>query len=333
MPVLNSSLGPKLAVGGLLLLNVFLIGALVVRNSSLETSAVPAPLSNAVSTPAGEAEMTPSPSGSPTASPSGSPSPSSGPSSSPSASDSPSSDGEDSGTSSEPDELDPRPALLAANSDRVAWRAQQGRCGSETSVDVSEDGGRSWRATAPGIGSIVRLKTFGSSSVFAVGADDDCRPTYAWINEPRGSWSRDAGRTDSLWYRTPGDLDLVHAPGDGTSRPCGKSLVGLAGLGTFQAAALCADGRLRTVDQGRGWRTTKTGLTALSVNADDDRFVVALQRKGCRGVIVRTFDADGSGLDGSAGRCRKPAPADREITVAHQGDAVWLWRDKKVSVY
>ena len=333
MSVLNSSLGPKLAVGGLLLLNVFLIGALVVRNSSLETSAVPAPLSSAVSTPPGEAEMTPSPSGSPTASPSGSPSPTSEASSSPSGSASPSPEGEGSGASSDAEELDARPALLAANSDRVAWRAQQGRCGTETSVDVSEDGGRSWRSTDPGIGSIVRLKTYGSSSVFAVGADDECRPTYAWIDEPGGTWSRDAERTDNLWYRTPGDLDLVHAPGDGTSRPCGKSLVGLAGLGTFQAAALCADGRVRTVDQGRRWRTANTGLTALSVNADDDRFVVALQRKGCRGVVVRTFDADGSGLDGSAGRCRKPAPDDREIAVAHQGDAVWLWADEKVSVY
>lgn len=304
MSVLNSSLGPKLAVGGLLLLNVFLIGALVVRNSSLETSAVPAPLSSAVSTPPGEAEVTPSPD-----------------------------DDEASRTASKPEELDARPALLAANSDRLAWRAQQSRCGTETSVDVSEDGGKSWRSTDPGIGSIVRLKTYGASSVFAVGADDDCRPTYAWIDEPSGSWSRDAGRTNTLWYRTPGDLDLVHAPGDGTSRPCGKSLVGLAGLGTFQAAALCADGRLRTVDQGRGWRTAKADLTALSVNADDDRFVAALQRKGCRGVVVRAFDADGSGLDGSAGRCRKPAPTDREIAVAHQGDAVWLWADKKITVY
>lgn len=327
MPVLNSSLGPKLAVGGLILLNVFLIGALVVRNSSLETSAVPAPMSSAASTPPGEAELTPSPSADPTGSPTASLSPT------PSPSESPSPDEKSTAAPARSQELDDRPALLAVNSEQVAWRAQQGRCGTDASMEVSEDGGKSWRSTDPGIGSIVRLKTFGPTSVFAVGADDDCRPTYAWIVAPGGSWRQDAERTDTLWYRTPDDLDLIHAPGGGTSRPCGKELVGLAGLGTYQAAALCADGRVRTVDQGREWRTAETDLTALSVNADDDRFVVALQRKGCSGVVVRTFDADGSGLGGSTGPCLGPAASDGEIAVAHQANTTWLWADKKVAVY
>lgn len=333
MPVLSSSVRPKLAVGGLILLNVFLIGALVVRNSSLETSAVPAPTSNVLATPFGGPEMTPSPSEGSTPSPSDSPSPSPSPSDSPLPSDSPSTDGGSTAAPTGPQQLDSRPALLAVSSERLAWRAQQGRCGTDASVEVSDDGGKSWRSTDPGIGSIVRLKTYGPTSVFAVGADDDCRPTYAWISGPGDSWRRDADRTRNLWYRTPDDLDLVHAPGGSTSRPCGKKLAGLAGLGTFRAAALCTDGRLRTDDEGRGWRTVQTELTALAVNADDDQFVVALQREGCDGVVIRTFDASGSGLDGSAGRCRRPAPSDGEISVAHREDTVWLWADEKVSVY
>lgn len=321
MPVLSSSLGPKLAVGGLILLNVFLIGLLVVRSSSLKTSAVPAPTSAARAAPADESRMTPSPSVSSTESPSASPSPS------------PSPGDETTAVPPGPQKLDSRPSLLAVSSERLAWRAQPGRCGAQSAVEVSDDGGKSWRSTDPGIGSIVRLKTFGSTSVFAVGADDNCRPTYAWTSGPADSWRRDAGRTRDLWYRTPDDLDLVHAPGGSTSRPCGKELAGLAGLGTFQAAALCADGRLRTADEGREWRTVTADLTVLGLNADDDRFVVALRRKGCSGVVVRTFDASGSGLLGSEGRCRQPAPSDGEISVAHRKDTVWLWAaDKRVSV-
>ena len=140
-------------------------------------------------------------------------------------------------------------------------------------VEVTTDAGRSWSKTKPGLTAIVRLKAYSDTAVFAVGADSRCRPTYAWITGPDQTWHRDRSRVTDIWYRSPGDLDEVHAPSGRKSRPCGDALVSLAGLGTFQAAALCADGRIRTDAEGRSWKTVQQRSKVLSLNADDDRFV------------------------------------------------------------
>ena len=152
-------------------------------------------------------------------------------------------------------------------------------------VEVTTNGGRSWSKTKPGLTAIVRLKAYGDSAVFAVGADSKCRPTYAWINGPQQEWQRDRTRIENVWYRSPDDPDEVHAPSGRMSRPCGDDLVDLAGLGTFQAAVLCADGRIRTDAEGRSWQTVQKRSRVVSINADDEGFVAASfpQRLlGCR---------------------------------------------------
>ncbi|QGN32807.1 hypothetical protein [Microlunatus sp. Gsoil 973] len=69
--------------------------------------------------------------------------------------------------------------LLAANSDQVAWRAEPAGCGEDSKIEVTTDGGKTWRETDSGLKSVVRLRAFGDSSVFAIGADQDCKPIYA----------------------------------------------------------------------------------------------------------------------------------------------------------
>jgi hypothetical protein len=215
----------------------------------------------------------------------------------------------------------------------VAWRAETTGCGGAAVVEVSTDGGRSWSRTRPGLSAIVRLKAYGENAVFAVGADARCRPTYAWISGPGEQWRSERARVSDVWFRTPGDLDLVHAPGGQTSRPCGSALVDLAGLGTYQAAALCADGRIRTEAEGRSWRTVRSRSGAVSLNADDSRFVAGVVSPGCPGLAVQRFDSSGEGLD-RPGRCRPSAGgADQPTAVTHRADLTWVWSGERVSVF
>jgi hypothetical protein len=200
-------------------------------------------------------------------------------------------------------------------------------------VEVTTDGGRSWSKTKPGLTAIVRLKAYGDSAVFAIGADSKCRPTYAWIAAPEQEWQRDRTRAENTWYRTPEDLNEVHAPNGRTSRPCGSDLVDLAGLGTFQAAVLCADGRIRTDADGRSWQTVRKPSRVLSINADDAGFVAASPRSDCSGVVVKRFDSSGSGLDGRGSCVSKVKPAAGATAVSARYQQVWLWSGDLVVQY
>jgi hypothetical protein len=223
---------------------------------------------------------------------------------------------------------------LAANSGRVAWRAASTGCNGSAVVELSTNGGRSWSKTKPGLTAIVRLKAYGDTAVFAIGADDRCRPTYAWIAGPGQEWQHDQSRVGSVWYRSPDDLDEVHAPSGRMSRPCGNSLVSLAGLGTFQAAVRCADGRIRTEAAGRSWETVQKRSAVLSLNADDDRFVAVGTRGDCDGVVVRRFESSGSGLR-AKGSCRSKVKAgeDGATAVSTHYRRVWLWSGDRVFSY
>lgn len=223
--------------------------------------------------------------------------------------------------------------VLAADSEFVAWRAVSGGCDTPAIIEVTTDGGQTWQRTHPGIRAIVRLKAYGSESVFAIGADAHCQPTYAWIDGPGLGWQHDASQVADKWFRVPGDLDQVHDTFGGRSKPCGDGLADLAGLGTYQAAALCADGRIRTRDQGRGWRTVEEHSGAVALNADDIQFVAAVTSPGCTGgVAIRTFDVNGTGLPGGDDHCRKGPSQSGGVGVSNIWSSVWLWSGKKVSV-
>lgn len=335
MPDLLRRSGPKLAVGGLAVLNVVLLGALALRSPEPTVSAEPAPRPAVTTTTAGGSSASPSPTASASASASATstPSRSTSPSATPTPSPSPST-GSDAPPADRTTPATGRRRVLAASSTRIAWRAEPTTCGTDATIEVTTDGGRHWRSRKPGIGSVVRLKTYGDDAVFAIGADDRCRPTYAWTTGPREPWQRDRSLVGDIWFRRPADLDTVHAPGGGQSRPCGSGLADLAGLGTFQAAALCTDGRIRTNAEGRPWKTVARNTGALSLNADDGGFVAALDRPGCSGLVIARFDADGAGLGRSAGRCRtSTAASGRSTAVAIRGDATWVWSADDVRRY
>ena len=320
--------GPKLAVGGLVLVNLVLIGALMLKDpvpSAVPAESVPA------SSLSVTARSTPTPTGTATeTTTSAATSVAPGPTSS----DTPTSSPNPSPPKSQPTrKADSRPRLLAANSGRVAWRAKSTGCRGTAVVEVTTNGGRSWSKTRPGLTAIVRLKAYGDISVFAIGADDQCRPTYAWIRGPGQTWQRDRSEVENIWFRSPDNLDKVHAPSGRMSKPCGNGLVSLAGLGTFQAAALCADGRIRTDARGRSWKTIQTRSEARSLNADDDWFVAVGRRRDCRSMVVWRFDTSGYGLSGR-GSCRTDIKVLKGPTaVSARYRLVWMWSGDQVVNY
>ena len=199
-------------------------------------------------------------------------------------------------------------------------------------MEVTTDGGRTWRRTDSGLTTVLRLKTFGDRAVFAVGADDHCRARYRTTEAPSERWESNAGLLSDTWYRDPKRRDVVHAPGGGRSRPCSVGVADLAGLGSFNASALCQDGTLAVTDNaGKGWRSVRADLDVLALNADDNGFVAAGRSSGCGGVSVALFGVDGEGVRRTGGRC---APAGAEgtsaVAVAVRGDAVWVWADDRV---
>ncbi|GAA1432537.1 hypothetical protein GCM10009616_22220 [Microlunatus lacustris] len=298
---------PLLAIGGLVVLNVVLLVALFARQP---TTAVPA-----AAPPRASTSVTVEPSGSPDAEPSPTPTAT---------------------ASREPEaerEVPVASRLLAVSSERVAWRASRGGCDDEADVEVTTNGGRTWRSADPGVSAAVRLKSYGETSVFLIGADGQCRPSYAWQTSPDAEWQRDATRADDIWYRMPDNPDRVHAPGGRRSVPCSAGLADLAGLGTERAAALCRDGRLRTTDDGGRWTTVLKDSGGRALNADDNDFVVAREVPSCSGLVVQRFDVEGGGLDDASPLCRRGLSPDDSVAVAIASSTIWLWSGDEVEVF
>lgn len=133
-----------------------------------------------------------------------------------------------------------------------------------------------------------------------------------------------------VWYTLPDDQNRVHAPGGTTSRPCGSRLTHFAATPTLQAAAVCADGRVRTIRPGASWRTVESRSGAVALAADDDGFLLAQLSAGCARVAVRRFDVTGAGLrraDGCPGGRGEVA-----VAAAQDGGAIWTWHGDTVVV-
>ncbi len=308
MPHYRPGNGPVLAIGGLVVFNAVLLVALFARQPTVaEPAAVPI---------AAPSSVVVQPSRSPSARPLTSPTPT--PSRTP-----------------EPERNIPVTSrLLAVGSDRVAWRASRGGCEEEADVEVTTNGGRSWQRTDLGISAVSRLKSYDGASVFAIGADARCRSTYAWQTSADRGWQRDAGQVDPIWFRLPEDADRVHAPGGRRSVPCPGGLADLAGLGTYRAAALCRDGRIRTTDDGgSGWSTVLRASGGRALNADDAEFVVAREVFSCPGLAVQRFDVEGRGLDDPLPSCRPNVRTHNAVAVGISPSTTWLWSGDDVEVF
>lgn len=118
------------------------------------------------------------------------------------------------------------------------------------------------------------------------------------------------------------------------SSPCGDRLGDFAGLGDDNAAAVCADGAVRTTaDSGRTWRDLKGGKNGLAVAADDGAYAVALAGTDCAGIAVAILEPGSVRVDNDELRC---VPADAapnsELAVAIRDRVLWVWSGDTIAV-
>jgi hypothetical protein len=321
MPDSRKGNWPKVAIGGLILLNLVLLAMLVLRDPTATRTAEPAV------TPAGSTSSRPTPTPTETEAtgdqtPSADPTPSASESSaSPTATDSPS-------------DAERSTRMLAVSSDTLAWRAVFGRCPTDAELEVSRDGGRTWRSTSTGLRSVSRIRAYSDTSVFAVGGATDCETRYVATGGPGESWEPNEQLLRQTWYRVPRQPNRVHAPSGRESEPCDERLQDFAGLGDQGAAALCVGGTVRTTqDSGRTWRDLDGTSAALALGADQQVYVVAIRRDSCDGVALALLDPGAEEIAGGVVRC---APVGRDqidqVAVGVRDQVMWLWLGDEVQV-
>jgi hypothetical protein len=156
-------------------------------------------------------------------------------------------------------------------------------------LELTTDGGRSWKARPEPFDALVRVKVRGNGSSFAVGARaaDGCRPSIRQATKYDADWGN-ASAVNDAWYRDPRDERAVGLPTGGTGRPCGsKAVVDLA-ITDRGAAALCPDGTVLVSRAGAAWdKSAKVpGALALALDDTSRSFAVVPGSEGCRGLSV-----------------------------------------------
>jgi photosystem II stability/assembly factor-like uncharacterized protein len=224
--------------------------------------------------------------------------------------------------------------MLAVNSATLAWRALMGRCPTDPQVEVTRDGGRTWRSTKSGLQSISRMRSYSDTSVFAVGGNEDCESRYTATGGPGESWTVNPRLLDQTWYRVPSEDHRIHAPSGRLSAPCGTELGDFAGLGDAGAAAICTDGTVRlTQDSGKEWHDLDDATTGRSVGADEEVYALALRSAECTGTGVVLLTPGAREVDSDAVRCAPVGgDSDEALAVAVRGQVLWLWSGEEIAV-
>ena len=230
-------------------------------------------------------------------------SPSAEPSSSPSSSPSP----ESAESAKERAEVVPVKRLIAASSNREAWRATVGDCNTSGTVERSTDGGRTWRrAVKSSPAPIVRLGTDGTGDFYIIGgAGQDCSTRYtAYRND--GAIAASTNNPSNLWFSHPKDRDQVYGPGKIKAAPCDEDhVVGLASLSISDALVICSSGSaMITSDSGDSWEEADQLPGTMAVASGDGRYWVAGASARCEGISVRSLRASDGELSRGPGRLR-----------------------------
>ena len=191
--------------------------------------------------------------------------------------------------------------IVAASATR-AWRAVLGTCADGgASLEVTDDGGKTWTKRAAPTGALGRVQPVGEAGRgFVIAARAGC-VVGEYPTDDEGKTWRGPRAVDGGWSRTPGGASrqTVITPERTDARPCGSAaVVDVARASASSAYALCADGRLmRSTNGGAGWSRAAAidGALALSVRPDRAGVTgyVARVTSQCSGVEVARV-SDGS---------------------------------------
>lgn len=273
----------------------------------------------------------------PTNSPTASESPSEEPSPSESAGEEPT----DEPSEDPPEAPEPVPTtrlLTAASADR-AWRANVGSCEDPSTLEVTSDGGESWDQVDPGLAPIVRVKALDEQTMFAIGGDAACSPSFQITASGGDEWQEVNEELAGSWHVEPADRNTIYGPG-GAAEPCEVDMVDFAGLSNTVAMALCTDGDLQsTTDSGASWGSVASaeGAVAIAPQLDPESevqsYLLASLEADCEGVALRVIGASGGGAGETPTSCAEVGEAEAEgVAVALMDETAWLWAGDQVQV-
>ncbi|MRG60427.1 hypothetical protein GE115_11200 [Agromyces sp. CFH 90414] len=207
----------------------------------------------------------------------------------------------------------------------TAHRGVRGGCpGPGTTFESTTDGGATW-TPSPVEFADVRAIAQADADVIVVIARDaaTCGLGAFWSFVDGDDWEP-AGEYQSPWTA---DAATVTSPAGQPSTPCGddgSGVADVAGRGTAEAVALCADGSLVTTsDAGATWSAAPPVEGAVAVAAASDRYLVAVAGSdGCEG--LRVIPVGGGEASSIGCLAAEVVPGETAVDVAGDG-TIWVW--------
>jgi hypothetical protein len=228
------------------------------------------------------------------------------------------------------------PRLLIAVSATEAYRATPGACaaGNNTAADTvfekSTDAGATWQASNLGQYKFHTMLTLSGASdtqiSAVVGAGANCA-IGAYSSFTGGQfWQEYPNNLASANYIDPADRSKIHTGGAAQPAPCPAALQLASGANS--TAVLCADTVFTRAGDGTWASAPVAGVLALT--ASDSGYTLAVAGvAGCPGVSIQSLSVGGAP---TAVGCAASVTAPAEVTLAQQGQNVWLWSGDKVAV-
>ena len=195
--------------------------------------------------------------------------------------------------SGQPSEANRSPSLLSIGTDGTILRATSGNCRTDKTgeVEVSTDGGASFRTVYADVPQVLRVVAVSRSDLWFVGTNDACQPSVERSGDLGTSWVHSPGTIGAYHLSAAEDPSLLHAPEGPVTVGC--TPVSVAPLDADVAFVGCADGTVRrTLDRGQTWgpRGRVNGLVSLTFRDGKTGFALA-SRDGCASVALTTEDA------------------------------------------
>ena len=189
-------------------------------------------------------------------------------------------------------------------------------------MQVTTDGGQTWRAAANPSQSVLRLSWVALDNAFVVAAAQPGCGAGFWRTVNSGEfWDGPVPPLD-VWHLLPSsEATELHAPGGVVPSPCGQA-------GTYELEpqpfgstfVMCRDGRVfRTDDEAQTWTRSGQEPAAVAMGLLEQRPVLAVDgRSDCAGIAVERPDGTRIG-------CIQGADARGAVALNFAGDSSGLF--------
>jgi hypothetical protein len=220
--------------------------------------------------------------------------------------------------------------LLTAVDGTEAWRASAGVCGGSGEVlQHTTDGGASWQSVQLGedVESILALRASSTSISMLVAAGPDCEVVVRTSADDGATWNSGTAGAAGAGIGPDG---LVLKTGT-VDPPCSDPTE--VYQGDYTTAVICQDVMEWRSGTGAWVEAPMKGIRSLA-DAGDRYTVAVVGADDCAGVQIASVGAAKVTPTSTATAvgCDADADTDGPVTVARNGEQVWLWAGKSVAV-